>query len=534
MAWQDDLRRRTHSPDFLGRMVATILIAGLLLGIVVHRVASRFPGIRHDASTLADELLANGLSEDALREVLAKGSIPFEKWLDAVAPLGAMVNDAIPAEWERGQPLLRAERRLDEVRKLLVAGLAEPQQQEIVDRFCRSFQQDQLHPDLLAWAAADPPWPHANYAVARWHQSQGDLLAAAAAYEREGARDGADRARERAVLCYLGGEDLAAVRRLSQDPRFVEHISAEVRLRLAASAGDWGEVWRIIPRAEWERLQLAPALLALFAGTCWLVIALQMGEVLRESGARTVLCLSAVGLGVLSLWPTDWFIFWQEYDWGLRESDELAGGILYYVVGVGLREEVAKLLLVVPLLPWLVARGRDLEILIVGACVGLGFALGENSGYFAMAASSSLGRFLTANFFHMAATGLATLYLVRGIQQPQWRALDAAALFLVIVFAHGMYDAAIAVPVLAEYGILSPMIYILLSYQFFHELRGMRSGVRSTVSLRATFLGLVSLVAAVTFVYLSAPWGAMNAARLMVPEALAMATMVFMFLRELP
>jgi hypothetical protein len=52
--------------------------------------------------------------------------------------------------------------------------------------------------------------------------------------------------------------------------------------------------------------------------------------------------------------------------------------------------------------------------------------------------------------------------------------------------------------------------------------------------LTANFLCGVSLVTAVTFVYLSGQLGAALAADLLVPELLSTALMVFMFLREMP
>jgi hypothetical protein len=134
----------------------------------------------------------------------------------------------------------------------------------------------------------------------------------------------------------------------------------------------------------------------------------------------------------------------------------------------------------------------------------------------------------------MAATGLAGLALVRGIWQPRTRGPEALAVFGVIVLAHGLYDASIEVPLLAEYFFAPMIIYILLAYQFFHELRTMRIERRETISLTANFLCGVSLVTAVTFVYLSGQLGAALAADLLVPELLSTALMVFMFLREMP
>jgi RsiW-degrading membrane proteinase PrsW (M82 family) len=247
------------------------------------------------------------------------------------------------------------------------------------------------------------------------------------------------------------------------------------------------------------------------------------------------MCAVAVVLGALSIWPTHWLINWQEEVWSLEESENIARGIYYFVLGVGLREELSKLLLLLPLMPFIVRRGVELEALMVAACVGLGFAVLENSHYFdGDFGSSSVGRFLTANFFHMSATGLVGLAVFRGLRYPKQRGPEALAMFGVIVLAHGLYDAMISVPVLAEYSIASTLIYIFLAYQFFHELRSMRIERPDTVSLTANFLCGVSLVTSVTFVYLSSQVGPRMAALMLGSEVLAMAIVAYMFLREMP
>jgi protease PrsW len=193
------------------------------------------------------------------------------------------------------------------------------------------------------------------------------------------------------------------------------------------------------------------------------------------------------------------------------------------------------LLLFLPLVPIIVKRGNELEAVIISACVGLGFATFENSAYFQSSlGTSSVGRYLTANFFHMAATGLIGLAVVRGIQHPRTKGPEALAVFGVIVFAHGLYDALMSIPSLADYSMISMIIYVLLAYQFFHELRGMRIERQETISLTATFLCGVSLIAAVTFIYVCSQLGFQLALRALGSQVLSTALMVVMFLREMP
>ena len=303
-----------------------------------------------------------------------------------------------------------------------------------------------------------------------------------------------------------------------------------------AASGKWTELWWRVPETyAWRASTTGPLVLAIVAGLCWLAFSLQAAEVNHGERGRLAACLIAVGLGVLSIWPTMFLIYWQERAWNLHDSIELANGLRYNILGVGLREEAAKLACLLPLMPWLVSRRDELGALVASACVGLGFAVEENCNYFFSSRGTDvLGRLLTANPFHMALTGLVGLALYRALLWPRQWAPQFVATFGVAVLAHGVYDAFIVIPALQEYAMAGTIVFALVIYQFFHELRGLRSGRRDTVSLTATFLAGVSLVTAVTFVYLSAVVGSRAAFDMLVMGVAGSAVMVYLFLREMP
>jgi RsiW-degrading membrane proteinase PrsW (M82 family) len=285
----------------------------------------------------------------------------------------------------------------------------------------------------------------------------------------------------------------------------------------------------------WGRYTTGATVLAVLTGLCWLTFILHAGRSGR-GGVRWPLCLAAIGLGIASAWLTLWFIALQEDTWGLQESDQLAAGVRYFVLGVGLREELAKLLLLLPLVPFLVRRGSELEALLVSACVGLGFAVEENIGYFGSSMGiSSLGRLTTANFLHMSLTGLVGLAVCRGIWHPQALGPEAVAIFALAVIAHGLYDAFIAVPALSrEFDIVGMIIYVLIVYRFFHEFNQARPAAAEKLNVSFTFTVGVALVASATFVYVSSLVGQSAALKLMGAELLASAATIYLFLREAP
>ena len=303
-----------------------------------------------------------------------------------------------------------------------------------------------------------------------------------------------------------------------------------------AQEGQWSKVWWAIPTRMLASFKhTGPTVLAVIAGCCWLMFLLHAMHVHRLRNSHLWLATAAVALGMLSVWPTLFFLFWQEHGWQLQDSPELIPALRYNILGIGLREELAKLLCLLPLMPLLIKQRSELTILLVSACVGLGFAVEENIGYFAMSqGQAAVGRFLTANPFHMALTGLIGLAVSRAIRYPRDWAPQAVATFGIMVFAHGMYDAAMSIPALVEYNIVSSIIFILTIYQFFRELRQLRTKTGDTISLTAVFLAGVSVVVAATFVYLSATIGCQAAIDSLVSSILTMSVMVYLFLREMP
>ncbi len=303
-----------------------------------------------------------------------------------------------------------------------------------------------------------------------------------------------------------------------------------------AEQGAWWQLWWSLPKAIYGRFDLlGPVVLSIVSGCCWFAF---LWQAMKTPGLRTLRlwsALLAIALGVLSIWPTHFLSLWQEHAWNLHESDELIPGVRFYVLGVGLREELAKLLCVLPLMPILLRVRDELTALLVSGCVGLGFAITENVNYFAgTGGTAAMGRFLTANPFHVTLTGLAGLMLYRVLRNPRGWGSHALGFFGMLIFAHGLYDAFIAVPALAEYSLFTMIIFALIVYQFFHELRTLRKPQGDTISLSANFLCGVSVLTASTFVYLSATLGMSVAFDTLASGVTGLAVMVYLFLREMP
>ena len=174
----------------------------------------------------------------------------------------------------------------------------------------------------------------------------------------------------------------------------------------------------------------------------------------------------------------------QENWFGPRPEGTVLNDIFYCVSGIGLREEVAKLLLFLPMLIVL-RKAPAAQVLAVAACTGLGFATLENVSYFTGQHGTSVwGRFITACFGHAAMTGLTGMALWQAVRNSKWLPQFVAVFVGVVVF-HGLWDwSPQDVRLAGDYQYLMYALLVGLSWYFFGELLRYsqpQPGVPSTV-----------------------------------------------------
>ncbi|MEQ8835483.1 MAG: PrsW family glutamic-type intramembrane protease, partial [Lacipirellulaceae bacterium] len=320
------------------------------------------------------------------------------------------------------------------------------------------------------------------------------------------------------------------------DPHYQDRVKHWEKIEQHAGRGEWGSVFLAIPKSMLQGWgNVGTTGLAILTGLCWMMFLLQTVQPADDRTFRLLSCIVGLLLGVVSIWFTLFLILYQEIGWGLAESDEFIPGLRFFVLGVGFREEVSKFICFLPLLPWIVRRRDELAALIVAGCVGLGFAMEENVGYiYRSAGSGTLGRLLTPAPIHIALTGLIGLAAYRACRWPKEWGPQFVVVFLGAILMHGAYDALIVLPDLKDYSIGAFILFFLLQWHFFRELRELRIVRRETISLSANFITCVALVAAATFVYMSAATGWSGALDIMFMSVLGQAMMVYLFLREMP
>ena len=169
-----------------------------------------------------------------------------------------------------------------------------------------------------------------------------------------------------------------------------------------------------------------------------------------------------------------------------------------------------------------------------GARAGLGFAAEENLGYLSSGdLHTGLGRFLTANFMHMAMTGTLAAAHDDIVASPEGeRAGSSLARRSSVIGMHGAYD---FLPSHAEYGgsYFAMTVFFFLARLFLGALDRARRRVDRGFSLLHAFVFAAAVVTGVSAVHASITVGPLPAAAAMAEGLLGEAIIFIVFIRAL-
>ena len=347
-------------------------------------------------------------------------------------------------------------------------------------------------------ALADPP-PLANQLLAQLLVQDRQTARALEAFILEGRHfPDAAPARSEALHWAVQLQDLPRLRTLLAMPGWADDADPAMLYHAAGLVGDVWLQWKTLVHLRLKDLPLAKLSLALFAASLWYVILVQVAGL--QGRWRWTWPLLPLMAGVASIWPTLSLVTFQEHNLGLSQDAPFPHNLWYFFGGIGLREELCKLLLFTPFLPWLLQKRQPGLALVTGAFVGLGFALEENINYYDASGGSVVwGRFITANFMHLALTGIAAHGLYVTARSGFNRVSDFAGAFIGVVAAHGLYDLVILLDSaqLQGLGLLSIVILALLARHFFTLASQLSPARRGPVApIAVFFIGSAVLIAA--------------------------------------
>jgi hypothetical protein len=387
-----------------------------------------------------------------------------------------------------------------------------PPEIALVGRFMRAegSDADRFRDELEAGARRIPPVPWYNHVLGVSAMREVRIRDAALLYEREGLafpeRQGD---LDVALNLWMDEDDWDTVHERLTDPRIARAAGADTKARLAQHDGDWWGAAKWTAAGYEARLTRSSLALSAVAAIAWGFFCARLGKVGDRSGRRVALYVAAFVLGIASIVPTVLLIELETAKLRLVETGDVARDLIYFVFGVGLREEASKLLLFALLLPGVRRWGDKLDVLVCGAFVGLGFASEENLSYLAEGdLRTGLGRFLTANFFHMALTGTLAAALDDLISGGLSTDFSRTAFF--VIGLHGAYDFLLSHDEMGG-GYLAMGMMFLVGKVFLDALRRARKRADRGFSPLHVFVFSVAAVTGVTFAHAVAAVGPRHA-----------------------
>ncbi len=523
-------------PDRVWRTVLGWLGGMVALGFALSLVAQSVKPLEQPWGK-ATSLAREGKLDEAERSywAYAQSQTPTMPFLFAFLEHHHQLNKIAVAVRESGLDAASFSARYVVPESDLEAWLEKPQTPEnvrVIGQFWRTFLVLENRTDMTAIkrAAEGPsPMPWANHALGRATLAMHDNTAAAGYFYRESNVPGGHVAdRLHAFSLWIDLQEWESVRKgLVAHPK---PMHARIRRELAVHDHRWivAAGWSLV--SIFAESRLAPLVLATISALMWLMFSLTLGK--ATSHKRWMVYLAAFVLGVLSIVPTD-IVIAIETQLGFTQRADAAADLVFYVAGVGLREELCKVLLFLPLIPWLKRRGSSpLEVLVSGALVGLGFAAVENINYYlGLGRSVALTRFVTANFFHMALTAVCAkaLYDLVALRKEAVTALNPIGVMIIV---HGLYDYFLSTPIFdgAEY--LSMAAFIVLAHYFFARIDDARGRPEPDMVLVRRFAQALGVVSAAALVATSLEMGASSALAELVLSFVSVLIIVIMFVRQ--
>jgi protease PrsW len=525
-----------RSPYFLALIV---LLVSLVLGLLVPKFVGRNRGIDETAAALLQDGRPDAAEALYWNLLRAEPTVPHVVMFLDAHMLAARMSDILRDD--RDEPSRDFHSRMrkgaavtEDAIDVFLARADLPPDVALLGTFCRKARAKVPDPALRAnvvhAANASPPMPWANRLLAAEAERAGDLDAAATLYLREGryvSSNTHDVNHALALLMQI--KDWDAISVALADPVVERAASLMVKARWGAETNRWRSVLLWILKSIYVRPAGGPLALTTIAAFAWWFFVAQLGKVGERIAFRVALFLSAFALGTLSIGVTDFLILVEESKLHLVETGEPVRDFIFFTVGVGLREELSKLLLFLPLVPILRAKGKPLDVLVSGACVGLGFAAMENIGYLSSRdLATGLGRFLTANFLHMAMTAILAGATFDFAKHGDEHATAFSKTALRVIAMHGAYDFFITHPQIGG-GYLAMTVFFVLVNQFLAVVNVARGRASPNEALLRTFMVGTATVAGASFVWASYLVGPAGAVHAIVPGLLGNAIILYAF-----
>jgi RsiW-degrading membrane proteinase PrsW (M82 family) len=156
---------------------------------------------------------------------------------------------------------------------------------------------------------------------------------------------------------------------------------------------------------------------------------------------------------------------------GFNLNGGVLNDLLYCIIGIGVIEELVKIIPVLLILKYTKAINEPVDYLIYGSISALGFAFSENLLYFNnYGPQIIMGRALTAVVFHMFLTSLVAYGLMLSKYNANKGFLgDFLKYFLIAAIIHGLYDFWLINQSVSQFALFS-VIILIFCFSFYNTL----------------------------------------------------------------
>jgi len=392
----------------------------------------------------------------------------------------------------------------------------------------------ELRAAIIVCAYASPPAPWCNHALGREALKRLDAAEAARRFEREGSAFGERRSDlTRAMHLWMDLDAWDHVRDRLGEPSVAAVVEPGVHYRLAIHDGSVRRAVRWFALAARPHVTLASVAMSAVAALAWGLFCIRLGRIGLQPWRRTALFVLAFVFGILSVIPTGFAIAIEESVMRLVETGDPMRDLLFFVFGVALREEAAKLVMVFPVLLAMRSRRTKLDVIVAGSLVGLGFAAEENLGYLTSGdLHAGLSRFLTANFLHMALTSLGASALDDLLRDKEQYAAEFTQTALMLVALHGAYDFLLSHE---EFGgaYLAMSVFLVIVRRFVFAAQRARPHSDTPPTLAQAFVIALAIVTGASACYAVTSAGYTNGLIIMAEGMLGVAILIYAFVRTL-
>jgi RsiW-degrading membrane proteinase PrsW (M82 family) len=534
----------SRNPRIIIRTCLVILVLGIAAALLLAPSNQQLRERRDDRRakrTSAAEIAALPGSEQNLLTVLRNPNAldPEFHHIEAAG------EDAVPQEFRDMVEEMQVQSRYVAATGFLKKAALPSERHAIFENYVKSLFLEGAEADAAFRAlqnAAQQSLPRATTLLADVQRNRRNFAEALASYERAASVEKEESAvldaRTQALEMCLGREDKPGLQRLLEIPGWRDALKNVPggELEAALIAGDYPSLLVLTVQGVAESIQNHPveAGMSIFCGLLWYVLLHQTAGLRLRSSWLGIL---AVAAGFFSPAVTLFVLHLQSAYNNFGQSGEFLNDLIYFVAGVGLREELSKLLLFLPICV-LLRRKSDAAVLVAAGCVGLGFAIEENINYFSQSLLSYQvwGRFFTANFAHVVMTAISGLALMRWLRYPRSCWQESLLTILGMVVVHGLYDFFISAPVPRKelaLGSLSVILYIILAMRFLQLLHRVREPRGNVAGPMGVFAVGISVLFAVVLAQSSWTSGFKPAFDVLVAGALEMAIITGMFIYSL-